>query len=112
MLNISQKIMRLLAIFIGTTLASIYSFPLNAQTNTVADSSSILEGIEAEENLNWGFTSENESISVKDDIKELENYSISESSSEEDVKLIEDTPKWGNRGDIEDYSFEVEVYDY
>lgn len=104
--------MRLLAIFIGTTLASIYSLPLNAQTNTVADSGGILEDVEAGENLNWGFTSENESISVKDDIQELENYRISESSSEEDIELIEDTRKWGNRGDIEDYSVEVEVYDY
>ena len=105
MSNIYQKMMRLLAIAIGSTFATIYSLPLHAQSD-------ILKGIETDENLNWTFTSEREPITVKDDIRELEQYSVSESDPEVDLELTEESPKWGNRGDVEDYSVEVEVYDY
>lgn len=105
MSNIYQRMMRLTAIAIGSLLASIYSLPLNAQ-------STILEDIETDENLNWTFTSEKEPISVKDDIRELKTYSISDEENGTDLQLTEENPKWGNRGDVDDYSLEVEVYDY
>ncbi len=97
------------AIAIGTMLG-IYSLPLNAQTNT--SEYDFLNNIETEENLDWSFSSEDESISIKDDLKELGNYSISESELEEDLELTDEDPKWGNRGDVEDLSIEAEVYDY
>ena len=111
MLSIYQKIICFCAITSSSVLASTYSLPLHAQTSTV-DGSSILEGVETGEDLDWSFTSEDEPISVKDDIKELEDYSLSGSDSETDLELIEEERKWGNRGDVEDYSVEVEVYDY
>ncbi|MGK7951256.1 MAG: hypothetical protein AB4368_21350 [Xenococcaceae cyanobacterium] len=88
----------------------IYSLPLNAQTNT--SEYEVLNNIETEENIDWSFSSEDESISIKDDLKELGDYSISESELEEDLELTEEDPKWGNRGDVEDLSIEAEVYDY
>lgn len=93
------------AIAIGTLLAGIY-MPLNAQDTVLG------EDIEADENLNWSFTSENEPITVKDDIRELETYSISDDDEDLDLELEEEDRRWGNRGDVDDYTFEVEVYDY
>ena len=107
---IYQKMMRLTAIAIGTLFVGVYSLPLNAQS-TVSQNSSALENIETEENKKWGFTSEDESISVQDDLKELRTYSISD-DEDLDVYLEEEDRRWGNRGDVEDYTFEVEVYDY
>ncbi|MEL7407239.1 MAG: hypothetical protein AAFN00_09775 [Cyanobacteria bacterium J06558_2] len=69
-----------------------------------------LQNIEAEE-LDWSFSSENESLSVEDDIRELKDYSIS-NEAEIDVQLIEEERKWGNQGDVQDYSLEAEFYNY
>lgn len=93
------------AIATATLLAGMYNLPSNAQDTVLGD-------IEADENLNWTFTSENEPISVKDDIRELQTYSISDDDEDLGLELEEDDPKWGNRGDVDDYTFEVEVYDY
>lgn len=103
MFNIYQKMVGVSAIAL-TLLAGIYSLPLNAQDTVLG------EDIEAE-NLDWTFTSENEPITVEDDIRELKTYSLSE-DEDTDLQLEEEDRKWGNRGDIEDYTFEVEVYDY
>jgi hypothetical protein len=99
------------AIALSSLLAGIYSLPLNAQGNITKDGSS-LENIEADENLNWGFTSEDESISVQDDLRELETYSISDEDDGTNLRLTEENSRWGNRGDVDDYTFDVEVYDY
>lgn len=109
--NILRKDLKFLiqAIAIGT-MFGIYSLPLNSQTNT--SEYDFLNNIETEENLEWSFSSEDESISIKDDIKELGDYSISESELEEVIELSDEDPKWGNRGDVEDLSIEAEVYDY
>ena len=107
----AQKVMRLLAIVIGTTLASVYSLPINAQINRL-NNSNILENIETRDTSDWNFTGENEPATVDDDLKRLNDYDASTSDSASDVQLTEERPKWGNRGDVEDYSIEVEVYDY
>ena len=99
------------AIALSSLLAGIYSLPLNAQGNISKDGSS-LENIEVDENLNWGFTSEDESVSVQDDLRELETYSISDEDDGTDLRLSEEDSRWGNRGDVDDYTFDVEVYDY
>lgn len=113
MSNTYQKLLRYSAIAIGTMLAGIYSIPLNAQT-PVTKNSSTLENIMLEDDFDWSFTSEDESITVKDDIKELEEeeYSITEENTDQDLGLVEEDKKWGNTGDVESKSFEVEVYDY
>lgn len=113
MSNTYQKILRYSAIAIGTIFAGIYSIPLNAQT-TPTDNSSNLENIMLEDDFDWSFSSEDEAITVKDDIKELEDgeYSISEENPDRDLGLVEEDKKWGNTGDVESKSFEIEVYDY
>ncbi len=95
------------AIALTSLLTGIYTLPLNAQITTLKDNS--LEGIEAQ-TFDWNFISE-ESMSIKDNIQELGEYRISESDAEIDLELVEEK-KWGNRGDVEDYSIEVEIYDY
>lgn len=106
MLNILTTNTKILlqSIAIGTIL-SICTLPLKAQTNS-------FQNIETETSTDWSFPSEAESISIKDDLKELEGYSISESELEENIELKEDDRKWGNRGDVEDLSLEAEVYNY
>lgn len=90
-------------------IASLYSLPINAQT-TIANAD-LLQDIEAGEDVNWSFSSEEESISIKDDLEELREYNLSEEEDSTDVELTEEK-SWGNRGDVEDRSVEVEVYDY
>lgn len=109
--SIYQKTLKITAIAIGSLFVGLYSLPLNAQDNVSKDGSS-LENIEADENLNWTFTSENEPLTVKDDIRELGNYSISDEDNGTDLRLTEEDSRWGNRGDVDDYTFDVEVYDY
>jgi hypothetical protein len=111
MLKLSTTVLNLIAIAIGTTLTSIYNLPLNAQNNQLEDNN-FQENITPQKDLNWRFSSENESRSLQDNLQNLEEYSISELNSEADLKLTENTPKWGNRGDVEDRSFKIEVYDY
>jgi hypothetical protein len=112
MLNIPTKLLRAIAIAIGATLASIYSLPLNAQSDRL-DNNIFQESITPKKNFNWSFPSEDESTSLQDNVQKLREYSVSESNTEaEDLQLTENTQKWGNRGDVEDRSFKVEVYDY
>ena len=112
-----------LASIMGLSLAIISNKPLKAQT-PVPDNSTMrlenlsaskqenfLEDIEFQEEVNWSFSSETESLSVRDEITELQEYSASD-SEELDVDLEAEDNRWGNRGDVEDYSVEVEVYDY
>ena len=49
---------------------------------------------------------------LKTNIKELEDYSLSDSDAEADVQLIEEYRRWGNRGNVKNYSIEAEFYDY
>lgn len=97
------------AIAIGCVLSAASSFPLVAQTVTKSGDS--LENISTDENLDWSFTSEREPMSVKDDLPPNSAYSISEEDGT-DVELEGSEPRWGNRGDVEDYSIDFEVYDY
>ncbi|GAB4523174.1 MAG: hypothetical protein Tsb0014_00470 [Pleurocapsa sp.] len=97
-------------IILGFIFVTIYSLPLNAQTNTTQYE--FLQNIEAGKDMNWGFSSEDETASLKDEIKKLGDYDLSASDTDLDVELLETEPKWGNRGDVEDHSIEAEVYDY
>ena len=99
---------------IKTVLASGVALGLLA-TSTVSNAQANSSGfefdrLEAEES-NWDFAGEDESISVKDDLQELDEYKISD-VEEFDVRLIEEDRRWGNRGDVEDYKLKTDVYDY
>ncbi|MDJ0534899.1 MAG: hypothetical protein QNJ70_20860 [Xenococcaceae cyanobacterium MO_207.B15] len=96
------------AIALGLILVSIDSWPLNAQNNTSEDH--FLGGIEVERNEEWNFTSEDKFSSIKDNIQELEEYSISELDLEADTQLIEE--EWGNRGEVENNAIKLEFYEY
>ena len=98
------------AIAFGLTLATIYSLPLTAQTNTPED---LLDNIQAGENTNWNFTSEDETFSIENNLKELGEYDISNTDLDTSVELKEEDRRWGNNlGGPEEYQIETEVYDY
>lgn len=105
---ISAKL-KLCAIALSLTFISLNVNSLNAQDKT--SGYRFLQDIETGTNVDWSFSSEDEPLSVKDDIKELEDYSLSDSDAEADMQLIEEDRRWGNRGDVEDYSIEAEFYE-
>ena len=98
------------AIALSLTFICLNVNALNAQDET--SEYRFLQDIEVGTNVDWGFSSEDEPLSVKDDIKELEDYSLSDSDAEADVQLIEEYRRWGNRGNVKNYSIEAEFYDY
>ncbi|MBE9045065.1 hypothetical protein IQ255_11730 [Pleurocapsales cyanobacterium LEGE 10410] len=110
MLTILNNIVPLRAIAFGFTLATIYSLPLVAQTDTPED---LFEDIQAGENATWNFTSEEETLSIENNLEELGEYSISNSELDTNIELKEENRRWGNNlGGPEEYSIETEIYDY
>jgi hypothetical protein len=66
----------------------------------------LLEGIEPESNFSW-----NSSVNYPTFSKEKSNNAYTIDGTE--IRLAEEErPVWGNRGYVEDYSVEVEVYEY
>jgi hypothetical protein len=101
-----------LAIAFGFIVANVHSSPLKAQTNTSNDT--MFQNIEAGEE-GWNFVSEEETRSIQDNLKELEDYSILNSNLDSEVRLVEEDRRWrkqGQRPNYPDYSLETEVYDY
>ena len=101
-----------LAIALGFIGANIYSSSLSAQTNTSKDT--MFENIEAGEK-GWNFLSEEETISIQNNLNQLEEYSILDPSFDSDIRLMKEDWRWrnqGNRPNYPDYSLETEVYDY
>ena len=105
MLTIARNVVRLSAIALG--LIALTS-SVNAQTN---NSDFKFEPIEVGEETNWGFSSEDESPSIKDDIKELEDYSIS-NTDDTDIRITDEAPRRGNRGELEDFSIDADLFEY
>lgn len=97
------------AIALAICAACFGNLSVNAQTNTSENFN--FENIEAEQDDGWSFTSEDETISVQDELGELESYSIDESTDKE-VRLVEEDGRWGNRGKKPDYSIEADIFDY
>ena len=108
MLIIAQNVVKLSALAIG--LIALNSTLSNAQTSS--SESFKFERIEVGEETNWGFSSEDETTSVRDDIKELKDYSISDSDDSADVRITDEAPRWNNRGELEDFSIDADVYEY
>ena len=101
-----------LAIVLGLIVANASSLPLNAQTRTLNDT--MFQNIEAGED-GWNFNSEEETKSMQDNLKELEDYSILDSNSDSDIRLVEEDRRWreeGERPNYPDYLLETDIYDY
>jgi|GEM_PF-5307195 len=105
MLNTLKNILPFSAIALGLTAFNTIS-SAQAQTNTV--DSFQFDKIELEED-NWNFQSENETVSIQDNLQDLRQYSIDD-LVDTDVRLVE--KKWGNRGDVDDYSIKTNIYNY
>ena len=111
-LSSKQKVFRLGLTFVLGFIVANYSLPLNAQTRTLKDT--MLQDIEAGEE-GWNFISEEETKSIQDNLKELEDYSILDSNSDSDLRLVEEDPRWreqGERPNYPEYLLETDVYDY
>ena len=108
MLTTAKSAIQLSAIALGIVIVNCSMLPTNAQTNTTDDFN--FEEIGLEES-NWTFESENETISVQDDIERLEEYGISD-LNDSDVRLIEEDRRAGNKRGRSYYSIEADVYNY
>lgn len=100
-----------LTIALGFMAANVYSLPLKAQTRTLRDS--MFQNIEAGEE-GWNFISEEETKSIQNNLNQLEDYSIM-NSSDSDLRLVEENRRWrqeGQRPNYPDYLLETDVYDY
>lgn len=86
--------------------------PLSLNAQTTSENISF-EDIEAGNDGSWNFSSENETISIQDNLQELREYDIS-TPYDSEVELVEKDPRWGwdNRGSRPDYTLETEVYNY
>lgn len=100
-----------LTITLGLIVANVYSLPLKAQTRTLNDT--MFQNIEAGEE-GWNFVSEEETKSIQDNLKNLEDYSILDNNNS-DIRLVEEDPIWrkqGERPNYPDYLLETDIYDY
>ena len=97
------------AIALGTIAVSFATLPTKAQSNT--SESFNFEQIDVEEEIEFDFLGENETISVEDELQNLEEYSISE-SDDFDGKLIEENKNRANKGAQPRYRVNTEIYSY
>ena len=94
-------------------LSFLVSVPLSLNAQTTTSENISFEDIEAGQDGSWNFSSEDETISIEDNLQELREYDIS-TPYDSEVELVEKDPRWGwdNRGSRPDYTLETEVYDY
>ena len=114
MLTITKAAIHLSAIAlinIGTNL----QIPTNAQSRT-ADSFNFDE-ITAGGKGNWNFSSEDETVSIQNNLNQLRKYDISVNENY-DIRVIRENrrrlgiKRWGNRGDRSYYSIDDGLYPY
>ena len=110
MLTTKKTTISLGAIALGIIAANLFILPLNAQTDIAEDI--FFEDIKAGEDMNWSFSSEDETTSVQNRFNELGEYNISDSAEDGNVQLLEENRRWGNRGNTTNYLLEAEIYDY
>ena len=75
MLTTAKSAIHLSAIVLGTIVVNFSALPSNAQSTT-ADSFNFEEITVGDED-NWNFSSEDETVSIRDNLKELREYDIS-----------------------------------
>ena len=100
---------------LGIIVINFSTLSANAQSRT-ADSFNFDE-ISVGDESNWNFSSENETVSIQDNLKELREYDISDRENF-DVRLIRERRRrlgiknWGNRGYRNYYSIENGIFPY
>lgn len=110
MLTTKKTTISLGAISLGIIAANLFILPLNAQTDIAEDI--FFEDIQAGEDINWSYSSEDETILIQDSLEELGEYNLSDSAEDVGVQLREEERRWGNRGNTTNYLLEAEIYDY
>lgn len=112
MLTTANRAIYLSAIALGTIVVNFSTLPSNAQSTT-ADSFNFDE-ISAGGKGSWNFSSEDETVSIRNNLKELREYDIS-GVENFDVRLIQRrnwrNRRWGNQGDRY-YYIENRIFPY
>ncbi len=113
MLTTAKSAIHLSAIALGIIVVNFSTPPSNAQSTT-ADSFNF-EQITAGNKDNWNFSSEDETVSIRNNLKKLREYDIS-GVENFDVRSIQ-RRNWrnrrgGNRGDRPYYSIEDRIFPY
>ena len=106
----SLKIAKCETLFFYSIAALVIVFPVNAQTPKEADS--FLEDISAGKNVDWHFSSEAESISLQDDIAELQQYDLETSEVKLDREVILRERKWDRIRNVENFLIDADIYQY
>ena len=113
MLTTAKSAIHLSAIALGIIVVNFSTLPSNAQSTT-ADSFNF-EEISAGGKGSWSFSSEDETVSVDNNLKQLNEYDIS-GVENFDVRSIQ-RRNWrnrrgGNQGDRPYYSIENRIFPY
>ena len=114
MLTTAKLVTHLCIIALGTI---VVSFPKLASAQSTTSESFNFEEIGIGDERDWNFSSEDEKVSIQDDLKELKEYDIS-GTEHFDVRLIDERRRrlgiksWGNRGDRSIYSVGDGLYPY
>lgn len=89
----------------GSTQAQTNSTIAEREDQPILDGSRYLREIEPEETFDFNFTPEAENATQTDEDYQLE-------AQDSDLDLEEKDAKWGNRGDVEDPSVQVDVHEF
>jgi len=102
-------------ILFGIIACNLFIGSANAQSRT-ADSFNF-DKITVGNESNWNFSSEDETVSIRDNLQNLREYDLSNIENF-DLRLIRERrrrlgiKRWGNKGDRSYYSIEDGVYPY
>lgn len=112
-MSITASIMYTGALSLGIIVAGFFTLPVHSQSKT-ADSFNFDE-LSAGGKGNWNFSSEDETVSIQNNLKQLKEYDIS-GRENFDIRLIRERrrrlgiKRWGNRGDRPYYSVEDRIF--
>ena len=112
-MSIIAKTMYTGALSLGIIFTGFSSLPVYAQSKT-ADSFNFDELSAG--GSNWNFSSEDETVSIRDDLNRLEEYDAGIENF--DIRVIRERrrrlgiKRWGNRGDRSLYSIDDGLYPY
>ena len=114
-MSITAKTMYTGALLLGIIVAGFSPLPVHSQSKT-ADSFNFDE-LSAGGRGNWNFSSEDETVSIRDDLNQLKEYDIS-GIENFDIRVIRERrrrlgiKRWGNRGDRSLYFIDDRLYPY
>ena len=115
MLTTTKVAKHLCGIVLGIIIVSFSKIPTHAQSRT--SESFNFDELSIGDERDWNFSSEDEKVSIQDDLKELREYDIS-GTEYFDVRLIDERRRrlgikgWGNRGYRSIYSVGDGLYPY